>query len=69
MTIHMFNLLFSKPVKLEYVEWTEDMSKQWNQIVNVSKTEELQIRTLSYSIEREDKRKLIGKNGFQSKKS
>lgn len=28
----MFNVLFSKPVKLEYVEWNEKFSKQWNQI-------------------------------------
>tara|TARA_R100000734_G_C3315750_1_gene107885 strand:- start:160 stop:999 length:840 start_codon:yes stop_codon:yes gene_type:complete len=28
----MFNLLFSKPVKIEYVEWNETFSKAWNQI-------------------------------------
>ena len=28
----MFNLLFSKPVKIEYVEWNEVFSKTWNQI-------------------------------------
>ena len=32
----MFNLLFSKPVKLKYVEWNETFSKQWNQIVGSS---------------------------------
>jgi len=25
-------LLFSKPVKIKYVEWNETFSKQWNQI-------------------------------------
>lgn len=34
--IVMFNLLFSKPVKIEYVEWNETLSKQWNQIVGSS---------------------------------
>jgi len=28
----MFNLLFSKPVKIKYVEWNETFSKAWNQI-------------------------------------
>lgn len=28
----MYNLLFSKPVKIEYVEWNETFSKAWNQI-------------------------------------
>ncbi len=28
----MFNLLFSKPVKLEYVPWNETFSQQWNLI-------------------------------------
>ena len=32
----MFNLLFSKPVKIKYVEWNETFSKQWNQIVGSS---------------------------------
>jgi len=32
----MFNLLFSKPVKIQYVEWNEVFSKQWNQIVTSS---------------------------------
>ena len=32
----MFNLLFSKPVKLKYVEWNETFSKQWNHIVGSS---------------------------------
>lgn len=33
----MFNLLFSKPVKIKYVEWNETFSKTWNQITQSSK--------------------------------
>tara|TARA_B100001939_G_scaffold39585_1_gene30838 strand:- start:6126 stop:6959 length:834 start_codon:yes stop_codon:yes gene_type:complete len=29
----MFNILFSKPVKIEFVEWNEKFSKRWNMIV------------------------------------
>ena len=28
----MFNILFSKPVKIEFVEWNEKFSKRWNMI-------------------------------------
>ena len=29
----MFNILFSKPVKVEWVEWNETFSERWNMIV------------------------------------
>lgn len=47
----MFNLLFSKPVKLEYIEWNETFSKQWNLIsqssVNRRDTNQLYPEALS----------------------
>jgi len=47
----MFNLLFSKPVKLEYVPWNETFSKQWNLIsqssVNRRNTNELYTEALA----------------------
>ena len=29
----MFNILFSKPVKVEWVDWNETFSERWNMIV------------------------------------
>jgi hypothetical protein len=60
----MFNLLFSKPVKLEYVEWTEDMSKQWHQIVNVSKNRRETNQLYPTALERRQKRLLPRKKWF-----
>ena len=31
----MFNLLFSKPVNLEYREWNDDFQNQWDKILNI----------------------------------
>ena len=57
----MFNLLFSKPVKLEYQEWNEDFQRQWNQIANVSKNRRATNELYPTAIERRPKKVIKNK--------
>lgn len=57
----MFNLLFSKPVKLEYQEWNEDFKKQWKQISNVSKNRRETNQLYPTALERRPKKILRNK--------
>jgi hypothetical protein len=62
----MFNLLFSKPVKIKYVEWNETFSKQWNQISQSSVNRRDTNMLYPLALERRPK-KVMPKNKWFSK--
>jgi hypothetical protein len=64
----MFNLLFSKPVKIKYVEWNETFSKAWNQISQSSVNRRDTNMLYPDALDRRPKRLLPKESWFSKKK-
>lgn len=63
----MFNILFSKPVKIEYQEWNETFEKHWSRLNQVGMVRRNTNELYTEALERRDKR-ILKRKWFSSLK-